>query len=70
MENTQKIVLRPKDHKKGHKRVLVSLINTGEGAPELSEHSCNLYKGNLFFYRDRTLYKYNLKTNKWTKPGL
>ena len=30
MENTQKIVLRPKDHKKGHKRVLISLINTGE----------------------------------------
>ena len=66
MENTQKIVLRPKDHKKGHKRVLVSLINTGEGAPRLKWHSCNLYKGNLFFYKNEKLYRYNLETKEWT----
>ena len=66
MENTQKIVLRPKDHKKGHKRVLVSLINTGEGAPRLVEHSCNLYIGNLFFYKNKELFKYNLETKEWT----
>ena len=66
MENTQKIVLRPKDHRKGHKRVLVSIINTGGGAPRLAGHSCNLYKGNLFIYGEEEFHKFNLETKKWT----
>ena len=50
--------------------MLISRINTGEGAPPLYGHSCNLYKGNLFFYQKRKLCKYDLKIKEWTYPKL